>query len=297
MEAILKLQQALIVDYYKTFIISIDEEEIDFNIYYADPIIYRGKEYFEKDIISIKDEIKFIIEDIQPLYLNTLSEVLLKLGNLSSPPEKLNYLVYIVKLLSIPFNQLQKDFYLDKKESRYFSKPKKIDDYLSIQEVTEIIINISSKNLSIPAYEFDDLTLDEIYHYNKRLEVLSFLPMALITIASSLMNILNNKIEEIKEVMESEKSDELKLKWNGKPSHLGYIIGQLAQQDYIEPPKRDNGEINFTQFAKDVLRIFKSEATQGTLSAYLNINNEKSQETHRNFEKAKFNIPHKKIVS
>ncbi|MHB1105604.1 MAG: hypothetical protein ACYCZ2_04500 [Lutibacter sp.] len=297
MEAILKLQQALIVDYYKTFIISIDEEEIDFNIYYSDPIIYRGKEYFEKDIISIKDEIKFIIEDIQPLYLNTLSEVLLKLGNLSSPPEKLNYLVYTVKLLSIPFNQLQKDFYLDKKESRYFSKPKKIDDYLSIQEVTEIIINISSKNLSIPAYEFDDLTLDEIYQYNKRLEILSFLPMALITVASSLMNILNNKIEEIKEQIEVEKSDELKLKWIGKPSQLGYLIGQLAQQEYIEPPKRDNGEINFTQFAKDVLRIFKSEATQGTLSAYLNINNEKSQETHRNFEKAKFNIPHKKIVS
>jgi len=297
LEAVLKLQQALILDYYKHFIISIDDEAIDFNIYYSDTIIYRNKEYFEKDIFSIKDEIKFIIEDIQPLYLNTLSEVLLKLANLSSPLEKLNYLIYSVKLLSIPFNQLQKDFYIDKIESRYFSKPKKIDNYLSIQEITDIVIQFDKEVNSAPIYEFDHLTLFEIHQYNQRLEILSFLPMALFTVASSLMNILNNKIDGIKEEIEAEKSDELKLKWIGKPSQLGYLIGQLAQQEYIEPPKRDNGEINFTQFAKDVLRIFKSEATQGTLSAYLNINNEKSQETHRNFEKAKFNIPHKKIVS
>ena len=297
MEALLKLQQSLIIDYYKNFIISIEVEEIDFNIYYSDPIIYRSQEYFEKELDTIQDEIKYIIEDIQPLYLNTLSEILLKLANLSSLPEKLNYLIYTVKLLNIPLNQLQKDFYIDKKESRYFSKPKKIEDSLSIQEVTDIVMNIDLKENPTPEYELDHFTLFEIYYYNLRLEILSILPMSLFTITSSLVNILNNKIEEVREEIEAEKSDELKLKWSGKPSQLGYIIGQLAQLGYIEPPKRDNGEINFTQFSKDILRIFKTETTQGTLSAYLNINNEKSQETHRNFEKAKFNIPHKKAVS
>jgi len=88
-----------------------------------------------------------------------------------------------------------------------------------------------------------------------------------------------------------------KIKWMGKPSQLGYIIGVLADLDYVEPPIKPNGDINYTQFSKDLLEIFDVETTEGSLSKYLNLNSEKSQETYRKFEENNFSIPHKKIVS
>ncbi|NLP59231.1 hypothetical protein [Lutibacter sp. B1] len=302
MEAILELQNALIKNYYKDFICSIDDEEIEFN-HYSELIIYRNNEYIEKRLEVIKDEIRFIIEDIKPLYLKALSETLFKLANLPAPTEKLNLLYYTIKILSIPLVQLRKDFYINDCDSRYFSIPYPKENTLSVEEITSQIIDKffndkEYKNLySNPSTEFDDMDVWELAYFNIRLKIISKLPFSLFTITSSLINILNHKIDEINEEIEAEKSDLLKLKWIGKPSQFGHIIGQLAHLGYIEPPKRDNGEINYTQFSKDLLRMFKTETTQGTLAAYLNPNNEKAQETERNFKKANFNIPHKKEVS
>jgi len=88
-----------------------------------------------------------------------------------------------------------------------------------------------------------------------------------------------------------------KIKWIGKPSQLGYLIGSLAELDYIETPKNKDGEINYTQFSKDLLEIFDIETTYQSLSKYLNLNSEKSQEIKRRFEKEDFHIPDRKIVS
>ncbi len=88
-----------------------------------------------------------------------------------------------------------------------------------------------------------------------------------------------------------------KIKWIGKPSQLGYLIGSLAELDYIEAPKNKDGEINYTQFSKDLLEIFDIKTTHQSLSKYLNLDSDKSQEIKRKFEKEDFYIPNRKIIS
>lgn len=88
-----------------------------------------------------------------------------------------------------------------------------------------------------------------------------------------------------------------KIKWRGKPSQLGFLIGQLASLGYIETPEKSNGEINYTQFANELLEVFDINTTPATLSKYLNLDSEKSQEVSRKFEKEEFHIPNRKIVS
>ncbi len=88
-----------------------------------------------------------------------------------------------------------------------------------------------------------------------------------------------------------------KIKWIGKPSQLGFIIGKLAELGYIDAPTKPNGDINFTQFAKLVNNTFNVETTEATLSKYLNLESEKGSETVRKFEENGFDIPHIKAIS
>lgn len=88
-----------------------------------------------------------------------------------------------------------------------------------------------------------------------------------------------------------------KIKWSGKPSQLGFIIGMLTELEYIEAPKRKTSDINYTQFAKQIINVFEVDTTESTLSKYLNLESEKGQETLRKFEKENFSIPHRTIVS
>lgn len=303
MEAILELQNILIKDFYAEFIVSLEEEELNFNIHYSELIVYRGKEYIEKDLESIEKQIKYIIDDLKPMYLKAISEVILKLSHYSNPNDKLNYLSHIIKLLKIPINQLKKDFYVTDFESRYYSKPSELETANSADELTKMIIdNLNLSDVEIyrklkSEYVYTDYDLFELEYANIRMKVISKLPLALFTIASSFINILNNKINIINEELYNKEVVKEKIEWSGKPSQLGFIFSKLAELDYLIPPKRDNGETNYTQFAKKVLNIFKIKTTEGTISKYLNSNEVKAQETQRNFDKANFNIPHKKEVS
>ncbi len=87
------------------------------------------------------------------------------------------------------------------------------------------------------------------------------------------------------------------IKWIGKPSQLGFIIGKLAELGYIEAPIKPNGDTNYTQFANLVNNTFDVSTTKDTLSKYLNLESEKGQETERKFDKNGFNIPHIKEIS
>ena len=303
MEAILELQNILIKDFYADFIVSLKEEELNFNIHYSELIVYRGKEYIEKDLDTIEKQIKYIIDDLKPIYLKAISEVILKLSHYSNPSDKLNYLSHIIKLLKIPINQLRKDFYVTDFESRYYSIPSELETINSADHLTRMIVeNSNLSDIEIikklkSEYVYTDFDLFELEYANIRMKVISKLPLALFTIASSFINILNNKIDIINEELYNKEALKDKIEWSGKPSQLGFIFSKLAELDYLVPPKRDNGETNYTQFAKKVLNIFKIKTTEGTISKYLNSNEVKAQETQRNFDKAKFNIPHKKEVS
>lgn len=303
MEAILELQNILIKDFYEDFIVSLEDEELNFNIHFSELIIYRGKEYIEKDLATIEKQIKYIIDDLKPIYIKSISEVILTLSHYSNPNDKLNYLSHIIKLLKIPIRQLKKDFYVTDFESRYYSKPIELETINSAEHITNMILrdlkpaNEVVTNKKKSSYIYTNFDLFELEYSNIRMKIISRLPLTLFTIASCFINILNNKIDEIQEELQNKEVLKEKLEWSGKPSQLGFIFSKLAELDYLSPPKRDNGETNYTQFAKKLLNIFKLKTTEGTISKYLNSNEVKAQETQRNFDKANFNIPHKKEVS
>lgn len=295
MEAIFKLQKALIKNYYKEFIVSVEEDNVDLEKY-PDLVIYRGNEYFEKDADYITKHRKYIIDDIKPIYIESISEVILKLSSLADNNEKLNYLKYTIQLFNIPLRQLKVDFHVHQEDSRYYSESQNVNQLSTVEEIAERILKEDTEDkvekFDIPFYELVDLFLENYKH-----KTLSFLPLSLSSIGNSFIKVLYNKIDEIEEVIENSKPAQSQIEWLGKTSHLGYIMGQLAELEYINPKRLTNGEINFTQFSKDVLNKFKIKATIGSLAAYLNITNSKAQETHRKFEKENFNIPHKKEVS
>lgn len=294
MEAIFKLQKALIKNYYKEFIVSIDEDKVNLEKY-PDLVVYRGNEYFEQDADYITKHRKYIIDDIKPIYVESISEVILKLSSLTNNNEKLNYLKYSVQLFNIPLRQLKVDFHVHQQDSRYYSESQNVNQLSTVEEIADSILKENKeevKKFDIPYYQLIDLFLE-----NYKQKTLSFLPLSLSAIGNSFIKVLYNKIAEIEEEIENSKPAQSQIEWLGKTSHLGYIMGQLAQLGYINPKELSNGEINFTQFSKDLLNKFKLDTTVGSLSAYLNINNNKAQETHRKFEKENFNIPHKKEVS
>lgn len=294
MEAIFKLQKALIKNYYKEFIVSVDEDNVNLEKY-PDLVVYRGNEYFEQDADYITKHRKYIIDDIKPIYVESISEVILKLSSLTNNNEKLNYLKYSVQLFNIPLRQLKVDFHVHQQDSRYYSESQNVNQLSTVEEIADSILKENKeevKKFDIPYYQLIDLFLE-----NYKQKTLSFLPLSLSAIGNSFIKVLYNKIAEIEEEIENSKPAQSQIEWLGNTSHLGYIMGQLAQLGYINPKELSNGEINFTQFSKDLLNKFKLDTTVGSLSAYLNINNKKAQETHRKFEKENFNIPHKKEVS
>jgi hypothetical protein len=294
LEAIFKLQKALIKNYYKEFIVSIDEDKVNLEKY-PDLVVYRGNEYFEQDADYITKHRKYIIDDIKPIYVESISEVILKLSSLTNNNEKLNYLKYSVQLFNIPLRQLKVDFHVHQQDSRYYSESQNVNQLSTVEEIADSILKENKeevKKFDIPYYQLIDLFLE-----NYKQKTLSFLPLSLSAIGNSFIKVLYNKIAEIEEEIENSKPAQSQIEWLGNTSHLGYIMGQLAQLGYINPKELSNGEINFTQFSKDLLNKFKLDTTVGSLSAYLNINNKKAQETHRKFEKENFNIPHKKEVS
>lgn len=295
MEAIFKLQKALIKNYYLDFIVSVDDNNVDLEKY-PDLVIYRDNEYFELDPRLITKKRKYIIDDLKPLYIEAISEVILKLSSLADNNEKLNYLKYTIQLFSIPLRQLKIDFHVHQEDSRYYSLSKNVNQLSTIEEIAERILKEDTKEkvkkFDIPFYQLLDLFLK-----NHKEKTLSFLPLSLSVIGNSFIKILYNKINEIEKEIENSKPAQSQIEWAGNTSQLGYIMGQLAQLGYINPKELHNGEINFTQFSKDLLNKFKLKTTVGSLAAYLNINNNKAQETHRKFQKAKFNIPHKKEIS
>ena len=205
--------------------------------------------------------------------------------------------------MKIPVRQLKKDFYITDFDSRYFSKASEFETLKSVDEITNKIVNdLMLTNEDIfndleSDYEYSIFDMFELEYANIRMKVISRLPLALFTIASSFINILYNKIDIINEELYNKEAVKNKIEWSGKASQLGFIFSKLAELDYLVPPKKDDGETNYTQFAKKVLQIFKIKTTEGTLATYLNSNTNKAQETHRTFEKAKFHIPHKKEVS
>lgn len=84
------------------------------------------------------------------------------------------------------------------------------------------------------------------------------------------------------------------LKWIGKPAQLGYVMHLLESNGYIDAPKKKDGEINYSEFARTIAKAFQFE---GNNDGYLakSLNPESNNMENKN--KDKFDIPHIKEIS
>ena len=82
-----------------------------------------------------------------------------------------------------------------------------------------------------------------------------------------------------------------KIKWSGKKTHIGFVLGTLALKGFIDAPKHKNGEINFAAFSRLILENFDVDIDKESLRKYLNPEEQKFNENFNAFTKANFNIP------
>ena len=92
------------------------------------------------------------------------------------------------------------------------------------------------------------------YRYNS----LSYLPFSLFHIGLKFVLELI-KIQQMLNALKEEKQVNPRIKWSGKKTHIGYILGNLALNGFIDAPKNKNGEINFTTYAKLIKQNFEVE--------------------------------------
>lgn len=104
--------------------------------------------------------------------------------------------------------------------------------------------------------------------------------------------------KEGQRMIESEEGNNIEigkpLIWGGKVANLGYIMGLLADNGYIDAPRKRDGEINYNEFARKISNAFDFDGNNiGTLAKALNIENNNMN----NDSKDLFKIPHIKSIS
>ncbi len=282
------------------------------NIHYESHYVlvnYNNKEYYEKSLDSIRIRQEEIINDIKKLHDDAVSQIYIKIS--TSKPENYDaFIKFNIEAANKILDKIRNDFFVDNKRSRYNSvlidnydirnlgSPNqeklidlKYDEEDNLQEIFEKIKENKTvqKVNSVTSFYYLD-------HHIKRFKVLSYLPFYFYNITHSFINELNKikkKIEEIK----SENLSIEKMKWSGKKTHIGFILGQLALEGYIDPPRSTNGEINYTAFAKLIKELFDVDVNVDTLRKYLNPGDEKFIENQNKFQKHQFSLPHVKEVT
>ncbi|MEQ3665851.1 hypothetical protein [Olleya sp.] len=160
----------------------------------------------------------------------------------------------------------------------------------SLENIQLQAVNIENNNFE----HFFDLKKEDILMRKDFIEVAKFLNRIKSARLSSLIEFVDSNLKYYKIIDQVVLN---KLKWLGKPSQLGFIISSLVDLGYLEAPTKQDGEINFTQFAKLVKTTFDVNTTEATLSKYLNQESEKGQEPARKFKENGFDIPHIKTIS
>lgn len=236
-------------------------------------------------IRHFNDSNKSTFSDFTDLYENQIKkygyELMKEISeNLLSFPlyDRQHYLEYVEERLNNETVSNIDGSFLDK-WIREFGLKESVFPYREHSELVEIL-KISTEFSELEpneAAKVEDIQKD-FYTYAYHLEVLKVIEF----IENQHHSLINN---------------EDKIKWIGKPSQLGFIIGKLVEFGYVESPTRTNGETNYTQLAKLVNNTFDVATSPATLSKYLNLESEKGQETARQFEKNKFYLPQIKEVS
>jgi hypothetical protein len=303
--------KALRKNYYKEFIVSPNSKDVDFSEQVV-LIEYKAKNYYERNFEGIRLRQNEILNHIKTLYKKALSDLYFDLAEKKSE-EIYSTINFYTESLKINIETIQTDFFIDDQNSRYYSKLVESND---IKSSTDFPLRKSDldelpydgKFISLlKKWYFEEPTIEDekkvledfesFYHlgfHGRRFKVISFLPFSLWHISNQFINDIN-KAKKIIEEQQSLRSE--KMIWSGKRTHIGFILGTLASEGYIEPPRLKNGEINYTAFAKLIKRTFEVETNEDTLRKYLNPAEEKFGENRLTFEKEKYFLPNVKIVT
>lgn len=294
MKAVNSFIKSLGVNYYLDFIINPNSEEV-YNSDYNLPVYYQNKFYYELSRNEIHLKRREIINEVKNLYENALSEIYINLS--SQDPENFDsFLVFNIEAVKLKLKILKADYYIESKQSRYYSI---IETYSEINELEFSDFTNSNIESEIHDYfyrfsknfKYSKVdSLDYIEFIFDRANILSFLPFSLFLIAHKFAVELM-KIQQIVQDLKEEKAVNPKINWIGKKTHIGYILGTLALNGFIDAPKNKNGEINYTAYAKLIKQNFNAEISEESLRKYLNPEDDKFEENKKSFEKAKFNMP------
>lgn len=283
-------------NYYFDLIIDVNSNAEDVEFYRYDlPVYYQNKFYYELIPNEIHLKRREIINKVKNQYQDALSEIYINLS--SQDPENFDsFLIFNIEALKLKLKILKADFYVDDKESRYYSI---FQDNLSLRKTEELY----SSNIRNRKFEIDEEVLKLIMSSGfksniniyietlyERSQALSFLPWSLFNIGHTFVTQLL-KVQEMVNDLKDAKSVNSKIKWIGKKTHIGYILGTLAINGFIEAPKNKNGEINYTAYAKLIKQNFDVDVNEDTLRKYLNPEDDKYDENKKSFDKAKFYMP------
>ena len=283
MSVIKQFQKALIADYLKEFIIS--EKKISFGQYaeYSTAIIYEGSLYYLKDLDFIQVRTDSFITELNYLLIEAKSELFHELAELPKTSDKLNLVKTYLDSFSFTSNLLDRYADIQKEGSRY---------NLEIKET--VIKQISKKSLFKFEEDISDSdnkeTVDEfITQQNEKWNKLITEFLHKISLLNDDFNsFLNDQYKSLESQKFTTSTTEFdKIKWLDKESHLAYILATLAENDYIETPKKANGDINYSQFAKQIQQVFNTNMKESSLEKYLNLGSDKGQEPHACFYKSK----------
>ena len=294
MKAVNSFIKSLGKNYYLDFIVDPNNEDV-YNSAYDLPIYYQNKFHYELSKNEIHLKRRGIINEVKSLYENALSEIYINLS--SQDPENFDsFLIFNIEAIKLKLKILKADYYIESKQSRYYSI---IETYSEINELEFTDFTTSSMESEIQDYFYQFSknfkyskidSLDYIEFFFDRANVLSFLPYSLFLIAHKFAVELM-KIQQIVQDLKEEKAVNPKINWIGKKTHIGYILGTLALNGFIDAPKNKNGEINFTAYAKLIKQNFNVDITEDSLRKYLNPEDDKYEENKKSFDKAKFNMP------
>ncbi|MGS2725263.1 hypothetical protein ACU8DI_01550 [Psychroserpens sp. BH13MA-6] len=113
---------------------------------------------------------------------------------------------------------------------------------------------------------------------------------------------LVKKIEEAELFLKnnySAQSNFNRLRWDGENSHLSYIISELVNQGFIEPPRQNSGEINYSELCRQIKTSFNltKDFNIGAQRKFASPDNEKYQGLDYKFKNENFHIPYIKSLS
>lgn len=286
-------------NHYLSLLVKSDEETIDFDKYDL-KVLYNNNYYYELTIEEIHFKRREIIANIRDLYIKAISEVYVNLSTKDS--EQIEPFIHFnIESVKFKLKILRNDFYIDNNLSRYHSTIDVYNPTLSILslymfkysresdfEINDEVLNTISKDVD------SNYSKDLLDFFYQRFEAISFIPMYLFIIASQFIN----ELEKIKNMMSQIKDERsyTKIKWTGKQTHIGFIIGTLIDQGYIDAPKKNNGEINYTKLAIQIKQNFDVDVTDETLRKYLNPMDDKHQQSKTMFDKQNFHLPHSNSI-